>query len=80
MIESERKARVKKSTSLHLAMESTETLRQINEFPVIPEGMTYFYDLCKSQFANGMNFPKNGRKLRNSPLTGAGTGIDSGLR
>lgn len=63
MIESERKARLKKSTSLHLAMESTETLRQINEFPDIPEGMSYFYDLCRSQFANGMDFPKNGKKL-----------------
>jgi len=63
MIESERRARLKKSTSLHLAMESTETLRQVSEFPDIPDAMTYFYDICKSRFANGMDLPQNGKKL-----------------
>ena len=63
MIESERRARLKKSTSLHLAMESTETLRRVSEFPDIPDAMTYFYDICKSRFANGMDLPQNGKKL-----------------
>ncbi len=63
MIESERRARLKKSTSLHLAMESTETLRQVGEFPDIPDAMTYFYNICKSRFANGMDLPQNGKKL-----------------
>ena len=63
MIESERQARLKKSTSLHLAMESTETLRQMAEFPGIPDAMTYFYDICRARFANGTDFTQNGKKL-----------------
>ncbi len=63
MIESERRARVKKSTSLHLAMESAETLRQIAEFPDTPESMGYFYDIFQSRFSKGMIFPQNGKKL-----------------
>jgi benzoyl-CoA reductase/2-hydroxyglutaryl-CoA dehydratase subunit BcrC/BadD/HgdB len=63
MIESERQARVKKSTSLHLAMEAAETLRQITEFPDNPESMAYFYDLYQSRFKDGMILPQNGKKL-----------------
>jgi benzoyl-CoA reductase/2-hydroxyglutaryl-CoA dehydratase subunit BcrC/BadD/HgdB len=63
MIESERRARVKKSTSLHLAMEAAETLRQISEFPDNPESMAYFYDLYQSRFKDGMILPRNGKKL-----------------
>ena len=63
MIESERRARVKKSTSLHLAMEAAETLRQISEFPDNPESMAYFYDLYQSRFKDGMILPQNGKKL-----------------
>jgi benzoyl-CoA reductase/2-hydroxyglutaryl-CoA dehydratase subunit BcrC/BadD/HgdB len=63
MIESERRARLKKSTSLHLAMESTETLHQVSEFPDVPDGMTYFYDICKLRFANGMDLRQNNKKL-----------------
>jgi benzoyl-CoA reductase/2-hydroxyglutaryl-CoA dehydratase subunit BcrC/BadD/HgdB len=63
MIESERQARLKKSTSLHLAMESSETLRQVVEFPDIPDAMAYFYDICKARFANGTDFAQNGKKL-----------------
>ena len=63
MIESERQARVRKSTSLHLAMESAETLRQITEFPDNPESMEYFYDLYQSRFKDGIILPQNGKKL-----------------
>ena len=63
MIESERRARVRKSTSLHLAMEAAETLRQISEFPDNPESMSYFYELYQSRFKDGMVLPANGKKM-----------------
>jgi len=63
MIESERRARLKKSTVLHLAMESAETLRRMKEFPDVPEAMAYFYESCRSRFADGPGFPQNSRKL-----------------
>ena len=63
MNESERQARVKKSTSLHLAMEAAETLRQITDFPDNPGAMTYFYDLYQSRFKDGVTLPRNGKKL-----------------
>ena len=63
MIESERRARVKKSTALHLAMEAAETLRRITDFPDNPGAMAYFYELYDSCFKEGLHLPRNGRKL-----------------
>ncbi len=46
-MESDRFARMQKSTNLHLAMEVNECMRRITDFPDNPRSMEYFYDLFR---------------------------------
>lgn len=56
-MESEREELAQRSTRLHLAMETEETLRRIKEFPDNPSAMGYFYDLFKEMFADNQTLP-----------------------
>jgi len=52
MMESNRFARMQKTTGLHLAMEVQECLRRITDFPDNPGKMEYFYDFFRKTFAD----------------------------
>jgi len=63
-VESERFARVVRTTNLHLAMEAADTLRKIEEGADKPAAMAYFYNLFRdaaagAQFAQG----KDGQRI-----------------
>lgn len=51
MMESNRFARMQKTTGLHLAMEVQECMRQITDFPESPKAMEYFYELFNNTFS-----------------------------
>ena len=50
-MESDRFARMQKTTGLHLAMEVEECLRRITDFPDNPKAMEYFYDLFRTTYS-----------------------------
>ncbi len=52
----DRQARMRRTTALHLAMEGTEMLRRIKDFPGTPKAMDYFFDLFRDR-ANGLRPP-----------------------
>lgn len=58
----DRTARVRRTTALHLAMEAEEMLRRIEGFPDTPEGMGYFYELCRAR-AKGEGRQREGAKV-----------------
>lgn len=59
-MDKERRERLIRTTGVHLAMEATETLRQVvEEFPDNPQGMNYFYDLFRAEYCDG-GVKKNG--------------------
>lgn len=55
-MDNDRNARLRRTTALHLTMESEEMLRKIEEFPGNPLSMGYFYDLFRTR-AQGTNLP-----------------------
>ena len=57
-MDSNRFARLQKTTGLHLGMEVQECMRQITDFPENPKGMSYFYDLFSHTFS-GEYAPKS---------------------
>jgi benzoyl-CoA reductase/2-hydroxyglutaryl-CoA dehydratase subunit BcrC/BadD/HgdB len=54
-MEIERLERIKKTTAIHLAMETKETLKKITEdFPDNPDAMGYFYDVFNRFYTEGV--------------------------
>ena len=58
-MESERAEAAQRTTHLHLAMEATETLRQVEEFPDNPSSMEYFYNFFRDLFTGDSILPEN---------------------
>jgi benzoyl-CoA reductase/2-hydroxyglutaryl-CoA dehydratase subunit BcrC/BadD/HgdB len=61
-MESDRFARMQKSTGMHLAMEVKECLRRISDFPENPKAMDYFYDLFNKTYS-GDHAPQTDQPL-----------------
>nr|MBF0221126.1 2-hydroxyacyl-CoA dehydratase [Desulfobulbaceae bacterium] len=61
-MESNRFARMQKTTGLHLAMETQECMRRITEFPDNPLAMDYFYELFKNTYSEN-HVPETGLPL-----------------
>ena len=58
-MENERAEAAQRTTRLHLAMEATETLRQVEEFPDNPSAMEYFYNFFRERFTGDALLPEN---------------------
>ena len=58
-MENERAEAAQRTTRLHLAMEATETLRQVEEFPDNPSAMDYFYTFFRDLFTGESILPED---------------------
>lgn len=62
-MESERFARVVRTTNLHLAMEATDALRKVEEGGDKPPAMAYFYELCRQAYSGARPLPEGTHRI-----------------